>query len=135
LYSNLDAEAAASPQGSSAELAGSDALRMQQRYSEDSARLLGGRPSALLEDGSSSFAALFGSGAGAGGGGGGSASGFSTIARRDSQSSFVSSRFDDLGLNLDLPGLQVTAPIQHFILPANDPRSPVLLTKHVPNEP
>lgn len=57
-----------------------------------------------MEDGSSSFAALFG-GPGAGAPGGvPSASG---IGRRDSQSSFVSSRLDDLGLNLDLPGLQV----------------------------
>lgn len=55
-----------------------------------------------LEDGSSSFAALFKPGGKAG-----TAAGLAGIGRRDSQSSFVSSRLDDLGLNLDLPGLQV----------------------------
>lgn len=79
-------------QGASQDL---DAVRLGQRFSEDSARLLGARPS--LEDGSSSFAALFGPSAGAGGG---------HLHRRDSQGSFVSSRPDDL-LSLDLPGLQV----------------------------
>ena len=74
---------------------------MGQRFSEDSARLLGGRPS--MEDGSSSFAALFG---GPGHGAAGAVPS-SAIGCRDSQSSFVSSRLDDLGLNLDLPGLQV----------------------------
>lgn len=34
----------------------------------------------------------------------------SAMARRDSGSSLVSSRLDDLGLNLDLPGLQVCTP-------------------------
>lgn len=89
-----------SAQGMSGDAAGSEALRMQQRLSEDSARLLGGRPS--LEDGSSSFAAIFGATAD------NSSANFSTIARRDSQSSLVSSRLDDLGFNLDLPGLQVS---------------------------
>jgi hypothetical protein len=79
-----------------------------QRLSEDSARLLGGRPS--LEDGSSSFAALFSGGSGAG------PAGYGGMTRRDSQSSLVSSRIDDLGFNLDLPGLQVgrILPPHHF---------------------
>ncbi len=75
-----------------------EAARLGQRFSEDSGRLPGARLS--MEDGASSFAALFGPGPG------GNAT-LGALGRRDSQSSFVSSRLDDLGLNLDLPGLQV----------------------------
>ena len=79
--------------------AASEAQRMAQRLSESEAA--GARARQPLEDGSSSFAALFG--------GASQPHPFgASLARRDSQSSYVSSsRLDDLGLNLDLPGLQV----------------------------
>ena len=86
-------------QGSSNDTAASEAQRMAQRLSESEAA--GARARQPLEDGSSSFAALFG--------GASQPHPFgASLARRDSQSSYVSSsRLDDLGLNLDLPGLQV----------------------------
>ena len=63
---------------------------------------------ASLEDGASSFAALFSGVPPSQGGATAAPSAFaSAMARRDSGSSLVSSRLDDLGLNLDLPGLQV----------------------------
>ena len=71
---------------------------MHHRLSEND---MAARPRLSLEDGSSSFAALFG--------GNVQQRNFSSsLARRDSGSSLVSSRLDDLGLNLDLPGLQVS---------------------------
>jgi hypothetical protein len=89
----------------SSDALGSEALR--QRLSEEGAaaqlRMPAGR-GASLEDGSSSFAALFGGPAPP------PQSAFaSAMVRRDSGSSLVSSRLDDLGaLNLDLPGLQAS---------------------------
>ncbi len=72
---------------------------MHHRLSEND---MAARPRLSLEDGSSSFAALFGGNA--------QQRNFSgSLARRDSGSSLVSSRLDDLGLNLDLPGLQVSS--------------------------
>ena len=72
---------------------------MQQRLSDTEGI---SRPQTSLEDGSSSFAAVFGSG-------GTQPHPFSSsLVRRDSQSSLVSSRMDELGLNLDLPGLQAS---------------------------
>lgn len=86
-------------QGSLNDTAASEVQRVAQRLSESEAA--GGRARQPLEDGSSSFAALFG--------GASQPPPFgASLARRDSQSSYVSSsRLDDLGLNLDLPGLQV----------------------------
>ena len=88
----------------SSDALGSEALR--QRLSEEGAAAQLRMPAARgasLEDGSSSFAALFGGPVAP------PQSAFaSAIVRRDSGSSLVSSRLDDLGaLNLDLPGLQV----------------------------
>ena len=83
-------------QGSSTDRAASEAYRLE-RLDENG---MAARPRQSLESGSSSFAALFG----------GNAQPLpfaSGLARRDSQSSHISSRADDLGLNLDLPGLQV----------------------------
>ena len=83
-------------QGSSTDRAASEAYRLERLGEND----IAAPPRQSLEGGSSSFAALFGSSAQphpfAG-----------SLARRDSQSSHISSRPDDLGLNLDLPGLQV----------------------------
>lgn len=63
---------------------------------------------ASMEDGASSFAALFGGVPPSQGGPSAGPSAFATgMGRRDSGSSLVISRLDDLGLNLDLPGLQV----------------------------
>lgn len=84
----------------SSDQARSEALR--QRLSDEGSLRM---PAGGMEDGSSSFAALFGGGAA-----NVPQSAFaSTMARRDSTSSMVSSRLDDLGLGLDLPGLQVGA--------------------------
>ena len=82
----------------SSDQARSEALR--QRLSDEGGLRM---PAASMDTGSSSFAALFGGGPAAP-----PQSAFaSAMARRDSTSSQVSSRLDDLGINLDLPGLQV----------------------------
>ena len=104
-------------QGSSTDRAASEAYRLQQRLGESD---IAARPRQSLEDGSSSFAALFGAG--------GQVHPYAgSLARRDSQSSHVSSRLDDLGLNLDLPGLQVSylARMLSFVMSASaSPLSP-----------